>query len=162
MRMFLRGIERVVSSETHEDPDQALVYAVTNCHPTRIVLYSAAFHCGWHIEIMRSLPEMMEAIRTRRPRVVFYEYSNDGASWDKYCSALSRQGIPFILLAHKACDETFLLLLGAGGYHAWGNPLTSEEIVKALELAEEFHGLSRPRLVNAGLSATHGPDSFLP
>jgi hypothetical protein len=146
MRMFMRGIERVVSPERHADEDEALVFAVTNCHPTRIILYAAAFHSGWHIEIMRTLGDMMEAIRTRRPKAVFYEHSDDGVAWDQYCSALARQDIPFILLAHKACDETFLVLLGAGGYHAWGTPLTSEEVVKALELVEEVGGLAQARV----------------
>jgi hypothetical protein len=158
--MFMRGIERVVSPEPHTGED--LVFAVTNCHPTRIALYAAAFHGGWHIEIMRSLDEMMEAVRSRKPKAVFYEHTDDGFAWDQYCSALSRQGIPFILLAHKACDETFLVLLGAGGYHAWGNPLTSEEIVKALELVEEVRGLAQPGLVNADWTAMREPDSFLP
>jgi hypothetical protein len=115
-----------------------VVYAVSNCHPTRIAVYAAAFQGHWSVEFKPSLEHVMEAVRIRRPRAVFYDHTNRGREWDQYCSEISRMGIPFILLAHKPHDETFMVLLSRGGYHAWGTPLASEQILKAVALAEEI------------------------
>ena len=131
--------------------DEPIIYAVSNCHPTRVALYAAAFQGGWKVEFMKSLQDVVKASRKRKPKAVFYDHG-DGQPWDQYCSTLSAQGIPFILLGHKRSDETFLVLLARGGYHAWGNPLASEDIVKAVEFAEEVAGL--PHMTSAASSRT--------
>jgi hypothetical protein len=115
-----------------------LIYAVSNCHPTRIAVYAAAFQGNWKVTFLRDLDEVMKAVKRRRPKAVFYDHTNGGRDWDRYCSDLSQMGIPFILLAHKPNDETFLILLARGGYHAWGTPLASEQILKAVAFAEEL------------------------
>ena len=137
LRGWMQSLGRAVHARPLSSARETLVFAVTNCHPTRVVLYAAAFQRGWKVEFMRSLRDVREAVRSRRPIAVFYEHANDGTPWDRYCSTLAGEGIPFVLLGHKSCDETFLILLACGGYHAWGNPLTSEEIVKAVEFAGE-------------------------
>jgi hypothetical protein len=48
-----------------------------------------------------------------------------------------------VSLAHKSDDETFFVVLAAGGYQARGEPLTSEEIVKVVDFAEEVAGMAR-------------------
>jgi hypothetical protein len=143
VRMLMHGLGRAVHAGSHELVEESVVFAVTNCHPTRVAIYAAAFQGGWKVEFMRSLSDVLEATRSRTPKAVFYEHIGGGTSWDRYCSLLAGKGIPFILLGHKTSDETFLVLLAAGGYHAWGNPLTSEDIVKAVELAEEVAGMAR-------------------
>lgn len=120
-----------------------MVFAVSNCHPTRVAIYAAAFQGGWKVVFMRSLSEVVEAVHTRRPRAVLYDHREGGPRWDHYCSNLAGEGVPFILLAHSYCDQAFMLLLTAGGYPACGSPLTSEDIVKAVHLAEEVAVLSR-------------------
>jgi hypothetical protein len=137
----MNWIWHVVQTLTHgreNGPEgESLVFAVTNCYPTRIALYAAAFQGNWKIVFMKSLREVQEAVRARKPRAIFFEHSPENTDWDRHCSAFATQDIPFILLAHRNCDETFLVLLAHGGYHAWGNPLTSENIVNAVDLAEE-------------------------
>jgi hypothetical protein len=140
MRIF--NFERAASREPHGDRHEALVFAVSKCYPTRIVLYAAAFQAGWKVEFLNSLDEVLAETRTRRPRAVCYDHTNDEVRWDQCCTILARRHVPFVLLARKASDETFITLLGCGGYHAWGNPLSSEDIVKAVELAEEVGSLS--------------------
>ena len=137
------GLERAVHSGPPDSAALPLVFAVSNCYPTRIVLYAAAFQGGWKVEFFRSLRELLEAARTRTPKAVFYDHTGDRREWDGYCSKLSSMGIPFIVLGHKNCDETFLVLLTHGGYYACGDPLCSEEIVKAVSLAEDVAECSR-------------------
>jgi hypothetical protein len=115
---------------------------VTDRYPTRILLYEAAFQGGWKIEFIKSLRDVLERTRSRKPKAVFYDHDTGLAGWDQYCSALAAQGVPFILLGHKSCDDAFMVLLERGGYHAWGNPLHSEDVVKAVEFAEEVTSLS--------------------
>ncbi len=115
-----------------------VVFAVSHCHPTRIALHAAAFQGGWKVLFMPGLREVLEAAQTQKPRAVFYDHSGSGTEWGDSCSTLAAQGIPFILLGHRTSDETFLVLLARGGYNAWGDPLTSEDIVKAVSLAEEI------------------------
>jgi hypothetical protein len=118
------------------------VFAVTNCYPTRIVLYAAAFQGGWKLHFMKSLREALEATHSRRPKAVFYDHHVGDPVWDQYCTSFSHMGVPFVLLAHKTDDETFLVVLAAGGYQAWGDPLTSEEVVKAVDFASDMAGLA--------------------
>jgi hypothetical protein len=141
VQMLMHGLERAVHSSPRESIEESVVFAVTNCHPTRVAIYAAAFQGGWRVEFMRSLREAVDAARVRKPKAVFYDHA-DQAPWDQYCSTLAADGIPFILLAHKSCDETFLVLLAAGGYYASGNPLTSEDIVNAVNLAESVAALA--------------------
>ena len=138
----MRHVQQEVPGGLRHTDAEPLVFAVANCYPTRIVLYAAAFQGGWRVEFMKSLRAAVEAARSRRPKAVFYDHGGEEPHWDNYCSALSRQGIPFILLAHKNVDETFLVVLAAGGYQAWGDPLTSEDVVKAVEFAGELSGLA--------------------
>ena len=119
------------------------LFAVTNCYPTRIVLYAAAFQGGWKVQFMKSLHEAMQETYSRKPKAVFYDHNVGDPAWHQYCSSFSREGVPFVLLAHKSDDETFLIVLAAGGYQAWGDPLTSEEIVKAVVFAGEVADLAR-------------------
>jgi hypothetical protein len=143
VRMLMRGLGRAVHAGSHASVEEPLVFAVSNCHPTRVVLYAAAFQGGWRIEFMRSLRDVLQATRIRKPKAVFYDHATGpDEAWNQYCSVLASEGVPFILLAHKSCDEIFMVLLASGGYHAWGNPLSSEDIVKAVDLAEEVAGLS--------------------
>jgi hypothetical protein len=109
-----------------------VVFAVTKCHPTRAILYSAAFQGGWSVRFLNTLEEALSAAGSHKPLAVFYHHHSGDASWDGYCSSFSQAGIPFVLLAHKGDHETFMVVLGAGGYHACGNPLTSADIVKAV------------------------------
>ena len=127
MRVFKRAVPREVLVDRHEP----LIFAVSKCYPTRIILYAAAFQAGWKVEFLNSLDAVLAETRTRRPRAVCYDHTNADTGWDQCCSALALLNIPFILLAHKASDETFMTLLGCGGYHAWGNPLSSEDIVQS-------------------------------
>lgn len=113
------------------------VLAVTSCYPSRIVLYSAAFHGGWKVEFVKSLAAVVEAIATERPRAVFYDYSTGDLEWERYCSIVTGMGIPFVLITQKAIDATFVRALAAGAFYAAGEPLSSVEILKALDLAEE-------------------------
>ena len=113
------------------------VLAVTSCYPSRVVLYAAAFHGGWKVEFVKSLALVLEAIANERPRAVFYDYSTGDVDWERYCAVVTRMGIPFVLITQKAIDETFLSALGAGAFYAAGEPLSSLEILKALDLAEE-------------------------
>jgi hypothetical protein len=92
---------------------------------------------------MHSLRDVAEAIRSRKPRAVFYHHEIAGTPWNGYCARIAGEGIPFILLSHKSSDDTFLAALTCGGYHAWGIPLYSEDIVRALAGAEEVTGLAR-------------------
>jgi hypothetical protein len=143
MRMWMRGLGRAVHAGSHRSGEQPVVFAVSNCYPTRIVLYAAAFQANWNLEFVSSLDKVLAASRSRRPKVVFYDHACGLAKWDQCCSALASERIPFILLARKASDETFMRLLACGGYHAWGDPLNSEDLIKALDLAEEVDVLSR-------------------
>lgn len=139
---LMKSIGRVRPAATKDSPTEPVVFAVCNCYPTRILLYAAAFQGGWKVEFMDSLAQVLNAVRNRRPKAVTYDHAMGTRNWDRYCSALAADRVPFILLGHKSCDETFLVLLASGGYHAFGNPLTSEEIVKAVEFAEEVAGTS--------------------
>lgn len=122
--------------------EEPVVYAVTKNYPTRVVLYAAAFQGGWTIRFMKSLGEALAAAEHEKPRAVFYDHAIRDSEWDRYCASFSQAGVPFVLLAHKDDDETFLVLLAAGGYHAWGNPLTSENVVNAMSFAGEISKLA--------------------
>ena len=121
--------------------EEPLVLAITNRYPTRIALYAAAFQGNWRVHFMKSLREAAEASQGQRPIGVFYDQSCADPAWGWYCSSLSGEGIPFVFLADKSDDEIFLNVMAAGGYLACSDPLTSEEIVKAMDLAGEFAGL---------------------
>ena len=121
---------------------EEVVYAVAKCHPVRVALYTAAFQGGWKIEFKNSLQETLEAARFRKPKAVFYDHAMGDPTWDHYGSQFRLQDIRFVLLAHKASDEVFMIVLSVGGYYASGDPLTSEDIVKAVDFAEEVAGLS--------------------
>ena len=138
----MRYTQRNSLATPHSCEEDPVVFAVTNRYPIRLVLYAAAFQGGWKVQFMKSLSEVKAATPVERPKAVFYDHAAGDPAWDRYCSSLSREGIPFILLAHKSVDETFLIALAAGGYHAWGDPLTSEEIVKAVNFAGEVAGLA--------------------
>ena len=124
-----------------EPTEEAPVFAVTNRYPTRIALYAAAFQGNWRVHFMKSLRETAETARGQRPIAVFYDQYCADPAWGRYCSSLSGEGIPFVFLADKSDDEIFLNVMAAGGYLACSDPLTSEEIVKAMDLAGEFAGL---------------------
>ena len=140
VRALMRYIQQ--NSRTHSSPEEPVVFAVTNCYPTRLMLYAAAFQGGWKVHFMKSLREAAETTRVQRPKAVFYDHTVGDPAWDRYCAALSLECVPFVLLAHKKVDETFLVVLAAGGYQAWGDPLTSEEVVKAVDFGVEMAGLA--------------------
>jgi hypothetical protein len=138
-----QALRALISYSRKNSGKEPVVFAVTKCYPTRIALYAAAFQGGWKVHFMKSLQGAVTAAGSQRPKAVFYDHAIDDPAWDQYCSSLSRDGIPFVLLAHRNPDETFLVVLAAGGYQAWGDPLTSEEIVKAVDFAGEVAGLAR-------------------
>ena len=144
LRALMTCTRRSAPPDPHDRRhDEPLVFAVTRRYPTRLVLYAAAFQGGWRVHFMKSLREVVKATGTRKPKAVFYDHAAGDPAWDQSCSTLSREGIPFVLLANKKVDETFLVVLASGGYQAWGDPLTSEEIVRAVEFAGEMLALSR-------------------
>jgi hypothetical protein len=140
-RALVRKVQR--RSNRSSQSEQSLVLAVTNCHPTRVVLYAASFQSGWTVRFMKSLGEVADAASTERPKAVFYDQTAGDPDWPRYCSSLSREGVPFVSLAHKNDDDTFLMVLAAGGYQAWGEPLTSEGVMNAVGFAEEVSWLPR-------------------
>ena len=125
------------------DPNEPAVWAVTNCYPSRVVLYAAAFHRGWRVEFVKSLALLEEAIREdkatngRLPRAVVYDVAVRDTSWREHCSRITDLGIPFVVISQRVADETFLSAMSAGAFYAGGEPLCSEEILKALALAED-------------------------
>jgi hypothetical protein len=141
----LKWIQQIfrASLNSFRSPDDAsVVFAVTNRYPTRLILYAAAFEGGWKVHFVNSLQRAVSTVRQVRPKAVFYDHAVGDPAWDRYCTSLSRDGVPFVLLANKHADETFLVVLAAGGYQAWGDPLTSEEVVKAVKFAGEVAGLA--------------------
>jgi len=122
--------------------EQPLVLAVTHCHPIRVVLYAAAFQGGWRFHFTKSLRAALDVASTRRPKAVFYDHAAGDPAWCQYCLCLSREGIPFVSVAHKNDDSIFFGVLAAGGYQACGEPLTSEEIVNVVDFAQEVAGLA--------------------
>ena len=143
LRSLLGEFGRMAQTASSHPNSRKPVFAVATCHPTRILLFSAAFQAGWSIVFLRSLNDVLEMSRTLRPKAVLYDHMTaDRTDWAQYCSAFTSQDIPFVLLAHKNNDETFLTSLAHGGYHAYINTLRSEEIVRAVELADEMVGLS--------------------
>jgi hypothetical protein len=142
-RALMRYIQQNSRPDSGASDREPVVFAVTNRYPTRLVLYAAAFQGGWKVHFMKSLRQVVAATRTEKPKAVFYDHAAGDPAWDYYCATLSREGVPFVLLANKNIDETFLVVLAAGGYQAWGDPLTSEEIVQAVEFAGEVATLAR-------------------
>jgi hypothetical protein len=142
LRMFMQSLGRAVRRGSHGSAEESVVFAVTNCYPTRIVLYEAAFQGGWKVQFRKSLGDVLEESRSGKPKAVFYDYACGAAEWEQYCSVLAADGVPFVLVARKISDEILMVLLERGGYHAWGNPLCSEDIVKAVDFAEEVASLS--------------------
>jgi hypothetical protein len=123
--------------------EEPLVFAVTHCYPTRLALYAAAFQGGWKVIFRKSIREAAEAAQSCRAKAVFYDPVVGDTGWRCYCSLLSREGVPFVFMAHPRDDDAFLAVLAAGGYQVSGDPLTSEEIVKAVDFAEEVAALAR-------------------
>jgi len=142
-RALMKHFQQSPCAGSHNPNGEQEVFAITNCYPTRIVLHAAAFQGGWKVHFMKSLHDALEAAPSRRPKAVFYDHHAGDPAWVQYCSSFSREGVPFVLLAYKSSDETFLVVLAAGGYQAWGDPLTSEEVVKAVAFAGEVAELSR-------------------
>lgn len=142
LHSLLHGVGRMVSSGGPPVFEGPVVFAVSHCHPTRIALYAAAFQGGWRVHFLPSLRDVQQASLKYRPRAVFYEHTCDGVRWDRACAAFAAEHIPFIFKGRRTTDDTFLLLLASGGYYAAGEPLRSEEIVKAVELADELTGLA--------------------
>lgn len=118
-----------------------MVFAVTRCYPTRLALYAAAFQGGWRVNFRKSIREAAETARSSGAKAVFYDPRAGDPGWKRYCSVLSRQGVPFVYLARCPDDDAFLAVLSAGGYQVSGNPLTSEVIVKAVDFAGEMASL---------------------
>ena len=149
VRRRIREAARALLKHAHErfgsgSPNEwPVVFAVSNCYPTRIVLYAAAFQGGWNVQFMKSLREALEASYSRMPKAVFYDHRAGDPVWHEYCSSFAREGVPFVFLGHKSDDETFMVVLASGGYQAWGDPLSSEEIVKAVDFAVEVAGPTR-------------------
>lgn len=130
-----------------EHRDEQLVFAITNRYPAKVALYAAAFEGGWRVQFLKSLSEAAETAYQERPKAVFYDHAANDPAWDRYCSSLSNEGIPFVFLANRNDDQNFLKVLTAGGYHACGDPLTSEEIVKAVDFAGEVAALGSVAVV---------------
>jgi hypothetical protein len=145
----IRRIAKALGCASDNRKDEPEVIAITNCYPTRLILYTAAFQGGWKVQFLPSLRAALEGLGSRHPRAVLYDNTCGDSAWQGYCSAFSQCGIPFVLVDHKSNDETFLVALSAGAYPAWGAPLTSEGVVKAVEIAEEIIGLSDPQLAAA-------------
>lgn len=122
---------------------EPLVFAVTRCYPTRLKLYAAAFQGGWKVDFRNSIRDAAEAAQVARPRAVFYDPTAGDPGWKRYCTSLSREGVPFVLVSHSWDDDAFLAVVAAGGYQVGGDPLTSEKIVKTLDLAGEVSALRR-------------------
>jgi hypothetical protein len=112
-----------------------------------VVLYAAAFHGGWKLHLMKSLGKVLEAAASRRPKAVVYDHRAADPAWHECCSALSREGVPFVSLAPSSDDETFLTVVAAGGYQAHDDPLTSEGVVDAVDFAEEIARLAHVPVV---------------
>src|ERR1039457_3424126 len=113
---FTKRVQENSQAGSHISDRETEVFAVTNCYPTRIVLYAAAFQGGWKVQFMKSLHDAMQETYSRKPKAVFYDHNVGDPAWHQYCSSFSREGVPFVLLAHKGYDETFLIVLAAGGY----------------------------------------------
>lgn len=126
-----------------------VVFAVSRCYPTRIILYAAAFQGGWKVQFVSSLREALSEAHFHRPKAIFYDHDAGDQEWDEYCSCFSRERVPFVLLAHKEKDHTFLVVLAAGGYQAWGDPLRSEDVVEAINFAEEVAALPSTAVMQA-------------
>jgi hypothetical protein len=118
--------------------EEPVVFAVGSCHPMRIALYAAAFQAHWKVKFMTSLGDIVKALPSRRPKAVFCYDPAGGTAWARQCSALTVAGVPFVLLSPQLGDDAFSTLLESGGYPVWGSPWNSENIVKAVEFAEEM------------------------
>ncbi len=141
--MVWRHLWRKSRANPHGGVEEQLVFAVTRCYPTRLALYAAAFQGGWRVHFTKSIREAAEESRTSMPIAVFYDAAAGDPGWKRCCLSLSREGVPFVFLARNSDDEAFLAVLAAGGYPVSGDPLTSEEIVKAVDFAGELATLSR-------------------
>lgn len=141
-----RALRKFLQHNDHNN-EEPRVFAVTHCYPTRLVLYAAAFQGGWKVHFMKSLRTAVEAASVDRPLAVFYDHDEDDGAWQKFCSSLSRDGVPFVFLARQSDDEDFLAVIAAGGYPVPGDPLTSEEIVKAVDFAGEVAALAHVSVV---------------
>jgi hypothetical protein len=143
------GRKRKPAPDACGDPgEESLVIAVTNCYPTRILLYATAFQADWRMLFAKSLGEALDAARLRRPKAVLYDRATEDPAWREFCSVCSARGVPFVLLGRKEQDDSFLAVLTAGGYPAWADPLTTEEIVNAVSFAEEMSWLTRVEAVS--------------
>src|SRR5579862_1717341 len=86
----VRKLMNSIHRENHRGRvDDGLVFAVTNCYPTRVVLYAAAFQGGWTVEFVRSLSDTVALTRFRRPKAVLYENTGDAKGWERHCAALA-------------------------------------------------------------------------
>jgi len=136
---YFRKNPDTAGPDRHRD---CLIFAVSHCHPTRIVLYTAAFQAGWRIVFWTSLREALAAAELQPPNALIYDHNTHDPAWNGFCSTFAARRIPFLQLAHFAADDLFLNTLAAGGYFVGGSPLTSESVVSAVDVAAEISGLA--------------------
>jgi len=111
------------------------IVALTHSLNTQIALHGAAFHENWELSFASSPKHAVELLRSLQPAAFVYDYESGYGDWRYLCCVSTGNSVRFHLVAMSPRDDLFLSVVAAGGSSVSWKPLSSEQIISAIQCA---------------------------